>query len=355
MKKSLMIQPALIYRDSGVIRFDGSFGYSRLQGQIVVAFKRFLQFVHTSYGSGTDYFVEADFVDFFKDYTDLLFVFKMIDRTVARFGEKRFQDLDLFTSLSNGNKRAEYDEVTSYTMLLISSGFMTSKMKTEIGAACPEDRGIDLMGSRWIEPKCFREQFNDRLEYWLDDFPRLKSYWKTLNQEDRARATRWLEHGARRNGYPIEGPTLPGSDLFPLEFGSFDFQAMAVVLHYTESLFTRFDANSTELLSKTEVNSAYGLFKVLIQKTAKEKFGSDINSDWILKGVFSYIVRYREMPTVKLNDLGSTGKFGWWLIRYALPTTNYSADRLGVFNIVCQLAAPDSKTQTDLTPTICKP
>lgn len=354
IRASLLAHAPMVFRDTGVIRYDNSFGYSKLQAQIAVAFKRFLGFVHQSYGSGQDHFVESDFVEFFKDYTDVLFAFRMIDRTVARFGQKRFQDLDLFTPLSNGNKKAEFDEVTSYAMMLISSGFMTSKMKKEIGAACTEDRGIDLMGSRWIEPECFRSQFHDRLDYWLgDSFPRFREYWKSLNTEDRRRAMRWLEHGARRNGFPLEAGSNPNGDIFPLEFGSFDFQAMAVVIHYTESLFTRFDKNQTEVLSKSEVNSAYSLFKVLIQKTAFEKFGSNINSDWILKGVFSYIVRYREMPTVKLNDLGSTSKFGWWLIRYSF--TNYSADRLGVFNIVCQLAAPDSKTQADLTSTICLP
>jgi hypothetical protein len=356
IKNSLLIHGPMMFKDTGFIRYDNSFGYSKLQAQIVVAFMQFIAYIHESYGSGPDHFIESDFTAFFKDYTPILFAFQMIDQTVARFGEKRFQDLDLFTPISNGDKKASYEEVTAYAMMLISAGKMTSNMKREIGAACPEDRGIDLMGTRWVSPVCFRRNFHDRLEYWLTYFPRMKTYWSTLGVEDRARAMRWLEHGARRNGFTVDAPASNGSPATVAEdFGSFDFQSMAVVIHYTESLFTRFDKNMTEALSKAEINAAYDLFKILIQKKAQETVGTNISSDFLLKGIFSYIVRYREMPTVKLNDLGSTGKFGWWLLIYALPTTNYGADRLGVFNIVCQLAAPDSQAQADRTKTICLP
>ncbi|MBC7396479.1 MAG: hypothetical protein H7333_03465, partial [Bdellovibrionales bacterium] len=194
----------------------------------------------------------------------------------------------------------------------------------------------DLMGWTWIPSDCFRKEFHARLTDWIDQFPRLKKYWLTRSPADQEKALIWLEHGSRRNGYSQE------------DFGKFDIAAMATVLHYTESLFTRFDINQSEVLSKSEVGDAYPVFKTLLAKKAKVS-GSN---DFLLKGVFTYIVNYREMPIT--SGVGNISKLGYWLGIYNLPTTNYSADRVGVFNIVCQLAAPESSSQADLTKTICQ-
>ena len=143
----------------------------------------------------------------------------------------------------------------------------------------------------------------------------------------------WLEHGSRRNGYTN------------VEFDKFDIGAMATVLHYTENLFTRFDGDQSEVLGKSEVMDAYPVFKNLLAKKAK------VTNDYMLRGIFSYIVKYRAMP--ETSGIGNLAKLGVWLAIYALPTTNYSADRLGVFNIVCQLAAPESQAQIDATASLC--
>ena len=345
IKQKLMTYKPEIYRDSGRIRYEPNMGYSKLQGFIVLAVDRVGRHLAKTYGSGADYFVDDDLLAFFAEYKNILFALKIVDPTVSRFGAKRRQDMDLFTPVGDGNGQASVPELVDYAMTIVSASALSAEMRdkiagnpaTGITGKC-QSTGIDLMGWERIPADCFRREFNDRLLDWTSAFPRFQKYWSTLSATDRARAMVWLEHGARRNGYTS------------IEFDKFDFSAMATVLHYTENLFTRFDFDQSEVLGKSEIKDAYPIFKSLLAKKAK----ISASNDYMLRGIFTYIVKYREMP--ETSGIGNIAKLGWWLAIYALPTTNYSADRVGVFNIVCQLAAPENTPADDvaaLNKTIC--
>jgi hypothetical protein len=337
LKTIILDYAPTLYRDTGSILYADGVGYSKLQNQIVLALDGITRHLVKTYGSGPDYFIESDVQLIFKDYTDILFALKMVDPTVAQFGEKRLRDMDLFTPISDGNGEASVKELINYAMMVISAAELTTKMRTEITASCQQGLGVDLMGWEWLPASCVRHQFNERMPYWLDNFPRVKAYWATMNSAQQQQAMIWLEHGSRRNGYNDE------------HFGKFDLGAMAAILHYAESLFVRFDVNRSEVLSKAEIGNAFPVFKKLLAVKAK----MSTSNSYILKGIFTYIVKYRSMPVT--TGIGPIAKLGWWLAIYTLPTTNYSADRSGVFNIVCQLAAPETESQQKLTPSICSP
>jgi hypothetical protein len=337
IKNNILAYPPLFFKDSVSILYSSGVGYTRMQNLYVIAADRVLKHLLRTYGSGDGYFIESDFQLIFKEYTDILFAIKFVDPTVSNFGSKRFQDIDLFTPVSDGNRQVSIPEIIHYGMEVISAATLTNKMREEITPKCNQNLGVDIMGWTWVPVNCFRNEFNKNLDYWITYFPRLKNFWATLTPEQKEQSMMWIEHGSRRDGYS-------GNDI-----GKFDFGAMAAVLHYTETLFTRFDQNNDEFLGKSEVLKAYPVFKILLAKKAK----MDASKDYLLKGIFSYIVKYREMPVT--NSVNALAKLGWWLAIYTLPTTKYSADRAGVFNIVCQLANPESTAQQDMTPTICKP
>ena len=340
----LSYQP-MLDGDTWRILYDSSIGYSKDQNFLVLAMDPVARLLVQTYGSGPDYFVADDFVSFFDDFTNhnqggILFDLNMVDPTVAQFGPKRLRDMDLFTPVSDGNGQASISELIHYAMIVISAGELTTKMRNEITPACDVGLGVDLMGWTWVPADCFRAQFHQRLDYWIGDyFPRVKAYWDTLTPAEQEQDMVWLEHGSRRNGYSQD------------DIGKYDFGSFAAILHYAESLFDRFDKDQSEVLSKSEVLSAYPVFKKLLQ----EKLGNTvkINNDYILKGGFTYIVKYRSMP--QFNGIQPIAKLAWWIATYALPTTHYSADRSGIFNIVCQLAGPESTSQQKLTATICAP
>ncbi|NDG84487.1 MAG: hypothetical protein EBX52_05530 [Proteobacteria bacterium] len=324
------------------IRFAPDVGYSRFQNVLELVIDRIGRHLLTTYAANPAYFTADDLGAFFNDYSSILFGLKIVNTTTPNFAGKRLQDMDLFTNVSNGNLQGSIEEVVNYAMILISSGVMTKKMRAEITPACDSGLGEDVMGWTLLPANCFRTQYNQRLEYWIkDDFPRLYQYWSTLNADERQKAMTWLEHGARRNGYTDEA------------LGSFDIGAMSVILYYTESLFNRFDVDRSEMLARNEVDSAYPVFRELLRKTAKAK-GLDTSSDFLLQGIYTYIVHYQEMPLSPAN-LDNAKKLAIWMATYLLPSTDYHTDRYGVFNIVCQIANPENPNQAPPNATVCKP
>lgn len=324
------------------IRFAADTGYSRYQGVLELVIDRLGRHLLKTYAANPAYFVTDDLAAFFGDWAPILYGLKIVNATSPTFAGRRLQDLDLFTTASNGNLQGSIEEVVNYAMILISSGVMTGKMRTEITQACDAGLGEDVMGWTLVPANCFRSQFNQRLEYWIrDDFPRLHQYWSSLGPEERQKAMMWLEHGSRRNGYSDEA------------LGSYDIGAMSVILYYTESLFNRFDVDRSEVLARNEVDSAYPVFKELIRKTAKAK-GLDTSSDFLLQGIYTYIVHYQEMPLSPAN-LDNAKKLALWMAAYLLPSTDYHTDRYGVFNIVCQIANPENPNQAPPNATVCKP
>ena len=330
----LTYQPAL-FRDSNSVMYQSGVGYSRFQNAFVLTLDRILTQLHLAYGSGNGFFTEDDFKGILEQpaYKAIFNSLTWVDATVPNFYAKRFHDIDTFTSISDGNGQVTIPEIINYAFIVISSCSLTTKMRNEITPRCDQNLGKDNMGWTMIPNQCFRNEFYKNLSYWLTYFPRLKAYWATLTPDKQAKAAIWLEHGSRRNGY---GETNTANDWV----GKFDFGAAAAVLHYTESLFTRFDGDHNEILSKNEINNAYPIFKNVI--AGKVKLTSN---DYILEGVFTYIVKYQAMPDTA--DFSGISTLALWLLSYT--GQNYSTDRLGVFNIVCQLAAPENVTDPAAT------
>lgn len=319
-------------KEHQTILYSTKVGYSRFQNFLVIGVDHAARLIQKAYGSVNNGFTNDDFTEFFKEYTPILFAANIVDPTVPKFGPNRIRDMDLFTPIGDGSGQGSIEELVSYAMTIISAADLTERMRTEITPICDAHIGQDIMGWTYLDPDCFRHEFGQRLSYWLDDFPRLKTYWdKKLTTAEQAKAMRWLEHGARRDGFNQE----------PL--GKFDINAMATILHYTESMFDRFDFDQNEMLSRSEINSAYPIFKNKIYTLAQEK-SSFIKGDWLLEGVFTYIVRYQELPDLlritSMQGLKEDLKVGAWILTYLVQP--YTTDRSGVFNIVCQLGAPEN-------------
>jgi hypothetical protein len=324
------------------IQYGTGIGYSRYQNRLVLLLDRVGRHVQRVYAASGSAFVDTDLATFFKDYGDVLFALRMFDTSIPNFAQKRLQDMDLFTAASDGNGQGSLTELVNYAMILISSSHMTEQMRTEITPVCDAGLGEDALGWTKVPAACFRNQFHARMDYWVkDDFPRLAAYWKNLSPEQRRKAANFMEHGSRRNGMTED------------HFGKFDFGAVSIILYYVESMFGRFDADLSEQLSRGEVDEAYPVFKNLIKKTAGAK-GLNTSSDFLLKGIFTYIVRYQEMPATPANAT-TLAKLATWMATYILPTTRYDTDRYGIFNVVCQIAQPENPGQAPPNAVVCAP
>lgn len=333
------------YRDTMKVRFQRGSPYSKFQHLFVITGTIAAELLHKTYGSGDDYFVKDDFNAVYDDFKDLLFALKMIDITVVDWPGKRFTELNLFTPIGNGDAKATVPEILYYAMVLVSAGTLKMEMyhqmagSESIPALCNTNLGDDLLEFKWIAASCFRTQFNDRLDQWMDNFPNLHNYWAKLNPDQRKKAMIWLEHGARRNGYNDD------------DFASFDFTTMPTVLHYAESLFQRFNGtDSSDILTREQILNAFPVFQTLLAEHAK----MPPTKTKLLLGIFTYIVHYREMPDT--TSARGIAKLLWWVSTWKVQKpSKVSTDRLGIYNIICLLGLPESKKQQDLTPQICKP
>ena len=328
--------------DLYAIKFGPGVGYSHFQNRIVLMLDRVGQHLQKVYGTGGTHFVDTDLNAVFKDFGEILLASRLFDTSIPNFAQKRLQDMDLFTPASDGNGQGSLVEFVNYAMILISSSHLTAQMRDEITPACDSGLGEDHMGWTKVPANCFRNQFHARMDYWLaQDFPRLAAYWNTLSADQKRKAATFLEHGSRRNGYTDE------------DFTKFDFGAVSVILYYVETMFGRFDADTTEHLARNEIDQAYPVFKNLIKKTAKAK-GLNTGSDFLLKGIFTYIVKYQEMPATPLNA-STLAKLAGWMATYALPITSYDTDRYGIFSVVCNIAAPENPAQAPANSVVCAP
>ena len=324
------------------IKFGPGVGYSHFQNRTVLLLDRAGRHLLKVYGTAGTHFVDTDLNAVFKDFGDLLLASRLFDTTIPNFAQKRLQDMDLFTPASDGNAEGSLVEFVNYAMILVSSSHLTNQMREEITPACDAGLGEDHMGWTKVPAACFRNQFHARMDYWIaQDFPRLAAYWNTLTADQKRKAAIFLEHGSRRNGYTDD------------DFTKFDFGAVSVILYYVESMFGRFDADVNEQLARGEIDQAYPVFKNLIKKTAKAK-GLNTGSDFLLKGIFTYIVKYQEMPATPLNA-STLAKLATWMATYALPITSYDTDRYGIFSVVCNIAVPENPAQAPANATVCAP
>lgn len=337
LKTRMLAFKPMFYDNQPQILFTTGVDYSKIQHQVVLSLYPIVELLHDVYGSGEDYFVESDFQFVYSQFTDILFALKMNDPTVSNFAGKRFLDLDLFTPVSNGDGKAQFNEIIYFVMMATSAGQMTAKMREEITAKCDQNLGIDILGWKWVPISCFRTEFHDRLPYWLTYFPHTKAFFESLDPASKAKVLTWIEHAARRNGLSEEN------------VGRYDFKSFPTVLTYAESLFSRFDQNYNQKLDRPEILNAFPVFKILLA----QKANMPMSKNTMLQGIFTYIVKYKQMPDTA--SAKGIAKLVWWLTTFKFPTTKISTDRGGVFNIICILALPESPAQQELTKTICRP
>ncbi len=318
------------------ILYDPSATYSRYQLVQLSLIRIGIEQLVRVYTNGGNRIVQADLEVVLKDFKQLLFELEIVDPTIVEFERKRIQDMNLFMFSSDGDEYASLDELTDFGAVTVSSGTLSRKMRETITPKCDAGLGTDLLGWTWLPVGCFRTEFWNHLDLWLENFPILRSHFLNMDSQTKENVKRWIEHGARRNGYNEDN------------IASYDIRALSIVLHYTETLYARLADDVTRPLTKPNIMAGYPLFKPVLKRKLRQMVPIDLNNDYILKGVYTYLVRYKQIP----SSFGSFSTFGLWMLTY--PSSSLSTDRTGIFNIVCLLGTPESPEQQKLTKEYCK-
>lgn len=252
-------------------------------------------------------------------YIPLLGELKKIDPTDVQFYQKRFAEGNLFTYVSNGDKYIDLNEATYYLSFLSSVGVLSDRIMKDTEAVCPGE-GQDVYGWAWMDINCFRKNyFNNYRKFW-DHFPELIRYYEDMSGPDKESLHLAMEKGSRRYGFSN------------YKIGRYDVEGFAGLIHYLESMYQRFDDNADQELDLDDVMRAYPVFK----GTLAVMGGLDPSKDWLLKAVFTYMVRTGSAPT--LNFTG-TLQFGAWIAAKPIWKKLIHADRSSIFKVVAVLSS----------------
>lgn len=269
------------------------------------------------------------------DFLDIGFEFRILDKNIPGQAKKRFVEADMFTFVSNGNDRLDVKEITYYLAYLVSTFNMGQRVRDSIDQDCRITNGPEA-GSDPIQwPKqdasCFIRVYFQRAMMFWGNLPNFRTYYSGSSQDERNR----INENIVAAGRLIQGRSW---------IGSFDTQGMGAVIHYIESLFTRFDKNSDQKLDLDETLTSYPMFKPVFQKIMKERgLPTDCGKfcDFLAKSIFTYTVKHGKEPSTKFPEvLKFVGWFGegalnerWW---------NVDASRARLYMIIPMIQTLDA-------------
>jgi hypothetical protein len=237
--------------------------------------------------------------------------------TAVEMATKRFREANLFMPVSNGNKVLDHMEGTYYVAFLFSSGaFSGSIYRTIVDEWRTCDANLrDELGQPAMTAACFRRAYFGHTDVFWSTFPGLQVAYSKMSDDERADLAHSMEQAARTGGYN-QNP-----------IGPYDIDSFAALPHYVEDIMERFDVNDDEKLDRREIlDRAYPVFKQTLADVAGSK------SDFILKGVLTYIIYYGKAP-----PKGSV-EFLIWCAK--MRFVKIEADRNDLYRIVALLSSP---------------
>ncbi len=274
---------------------------------------------------------KSDLSEMTKDFYQILRAWKLAHpkMTTMEMAIKRFREANLFMPTSNGDSYMDTVEGTYYLSYLISSSAFSNRVFDQVSknsrdwSGCPIV-GVDDLDQPAFAADCFRRVYFGFPGAFWQNFPGLRVAYEGMSVAQRALLAQSMEAAARRGGYS-EKP-----------IGPFDIDSFAALPHYVESLIIRFDEDRNQILSKRELlDRAYPVFRETLATTA------GTNSNFLLRGLLTYLIRYGRAPPSSLALLA-------WSLK--LKVTNVEADRNSIYRVVAILSEPVApKTTTNDT------
>ncbi len=255
------------------------------------------------------------YLDFWPMGTELRF----LDPRTKSAARKRFLETNLFAFKADGNDVLDFGEMMDLLSYLYSSKSFSARIYNKLRPICEDPTlGNDVLyGMPLMTPKCFRSVFPKLIILLTEkNMPAFSRYFATLNEEQQAEATQYLEMAGRFDGLTQD----------PVEAG--DMDGVAVVLHYIETFFARFDTNYSGTINPDKALPAFAVFKPEFKKLVTQQIQSE-PSDWQLEAIFTYLLKYGETP--------SRSGLLWWQARRSSGVGGFEADRLRILQILASL------------------
>jgi len=244
----------------------------------------------SNWGSGLK---SADVQRFYEDIRPLGIDLGIIDKRNFNAGTRAFIEGNLFTYAADGYRVHEdeiagqlnFVEAMELTAFLYSGSRMGAELYKDLQNRCASTRrDDDGDGSLLLDQACTERELPSMLIHHLPNMPGLTNYLNGLAPSRRDLFA--------KNILGIAHSDPDGKDPY---IESSEITVLSVVLHYAETIMTRFDLNGDGVLNDKEIEPAAKLFVPLIRKVAASQLKKDINASDARK-VFLYILQYKEVP-----------------------------------------------------------
>lgn len=251
---------------------------------------------------------------FYTDIRELGIDLNVVDKRNFNTGSRAFEEGKLFTYASLGldpNGSMTSVEAMEYFAYLFSGGRTGNDFYNQLLNDCPRTGPFDENHLAMINRQCAERYMPDLIGWkdkngkgpdgYMQNMPYLQAYLGSLSPADRFEYTKTFMDAVRSNASSDEW-------VEPNEITN-----LAVVVHYAESVMTRFDKNGDGFLDSTEIfgsldakskgdsddravkQSARDVFLGFIKDIAKRTF-NDCLDDGQATGVFAYILANKKVP-----------------------------------------------------------
>lgn len=197
------------------------------------------------------------------DITPLGLELLILDPEGFEVHKKRFLESNLFLPSSTGDHFVDARELTELVIYLSSAGALGARIQEDMAQACPKETTYaeKKYGYPRIKADCFKKEFIPRFADYFSYLPHMHRLIESMS-------------GAEKENF-LDSALKAGS-LYVLKRGEMsedDSQGLVALLQYVETIFLRYDTNSSGTIDYNESAIAFHQFKtelrIINDKAAK--------------------------------------------------------------------------------------
>lgn len=213
---------------------------------------------------------EKEMIHWYADFQKAGIEMRAFDPRSGNSGARSFKEASFFTYSGNGDDRVDMDEMFEFVSFLVSGGLgNVNDIRTQMEARGCAVSETDIFGLKQFNESCLRKELRANFETLFDNLPGAVAYVKSLNNEQwEAFIGSWL--AASRDSDPAKG-LVETSDL----------RTATMIIHYSESLFTSYDANLDNRLGVEEIRLAAPRFMSFLKTISPVQYDSFITEAFV--------------------------------------------------------------------------
>ncbi|NQZ01796.1 MAG: hypothetical protein HRT45_14130 [Bdellovibrionales bacterium] len=270
---------------------------------------------------------------------------RLMDPRAKGSGHRSFLEANLFTYKSNGFQTFQssgstletlvsFAEGVQYLTYLYSASQVSKRAYDELKRRVPysSEDFVDINGVRYLDRRQATMNLAPVLFQQIETMPGLTEYLASANGQQRQEFAEALFSAAKSDNSHDQW----------LE--KFELDVAVAVLHYSESVMTRFNRNGDEFLSDREVERAYPVFQEFLRDMIKKmcvQIPDSIDEDWFLLHVFREIVTTGKIPSGDMSRIGRIGMIIKFIKRDYLWSLDL--DRLAVIKVFSSVVAKSAE------------